>query len=292
MRNKSLFVVVPGETCINNCAYCPGRIAPIKGIPCLTEDSVHYSLCRSDYIRRMEFARDNGCNTLIITGKCEPQQSKTFLEKIGMINNELHKPFPIIEMQTTGTQLTKEYLFFLRANIQVTTIALSLAAFDDKTNNNILGMHEDNYINLASLCETIKQLGLNLRLSIHLTEYFDIYKNNPATLFDDAKKRFHADQLILRKLNAVGTTPQAEWVRNHSASPQTLAEIKNYISQYGRYPMTIEFDRARYSLHGMSVVVDEHGLKEDDDGFNKSYVILRSNGKLYSHWNDEGSLIF
>ena len=33
----------------------------------------------NDYLKRMEFARDNGCNTVMITGTSEPQQNKDFL---------------------------------------------------------------------------------------------------------------------------------------------------------------------------------------------------------------------
>ena len=60
---------------------------------------------KADYAKRLTFARENGCNALTITGQCEPQQNKDFLRKIGLVNQGLKDPFPIVDIQTTGSDV-------------------------------------------------------------------------------------------------------------------------------------------------------------------------------------------
>ena len=46
-----------------------------------------------------------------------------------------------------------------------------------------------------------------------------------------------------------------------------------------------------YSIRGMSVVLDDNCMAKEESTILK-YIILRENGKIYSQWDDEGSLIF
>ena len=91
---------------------------------------------------RLEFARDNGCNVAILTGSSEPQQNRKFLKRFGLTNESLKSPFKCIEMQTTGVLLDDEYLKFLRNEVGVTTISLSLSALNDNVNCEFNGTAE------------------------------------------------------------------------------------------------------------------------------------------------------
>ena len=117
MKIQSLSVVVPNKKCINNCRFCVSRMheSPYKNM--MDENLPFFDLYQRDYIKRLEFARDNGCNTVMLTGNSEPQQNRGFLQAFGTMNNNLDKPFRWIEMQTTGVLLDESYLRVLRNQV-------------------------------------------------------------------------------------------------------------------------------------------------------------------------------
>ena len=71
-----------------------------------------YDLALKDYLKRLEFARNNGCNTLMLTGCTEPQQNRRFLTTFGLLMQLMRNPFEWVEMQTTGVLLDANYLRF------------------------------------------------------------------------------------------------------------------------------------------------------------------------------------
>ena len=72
---------------------------------------------------------------------------------------------------------------------------------------------------------------------------------------------------------------------------KTIEDIKAYVVAKGRHMYTLKFGAKVYSVWGLSaVVVDDCMAVNDSDTLR--YIILRENGKLYCHWDDEGSLIF
>ena len=243
-----------------------------------------------DYVKRLEFARDNGCNTVVLTGNSEPQQNRGFLKIFGTLNNHLSKPFRKIDLQTTGVLLDDEYLRFLRNHVGVNTIALSMSdMFSDGNNAKINGTPEHLAVDIEHLCCEIKRYDFNLRLSLNLT---DVYNNKRAEEIFRRAKELKADQLTFRELYSSGLgTPQDEWIEQHAVSSHVLEEIKQFIRQNGRPLRIMEYGQTLYSVREMSVIVDDDcmstALKEDI-----KYLILRPDCKLYSNWDDKGSLVF
>ena len=47
-----------------------------------------------------------------------------------------------------------------------------------------------------------------------------------------------------------------------------------------------------YSVMGMSTVVDEDCMAKNEEKQSWKYLILRPNCKLYTQWDDKGSLLF
>ena len=74
----------------------------------------HYSFYSDDMRKRLEYARENGCNTCMLTGNNEPQQNKDFLRVFSEINKSLRSPFLNIEMQTSGAYIDAEFLDFFK----------------------------------------------------------------------------------------------------------------------------------------------------------------------------------
>lgn len=290
MKIQSLSVVVPNQKCINNCAFCVSKMHTEDYTNQKEGNDRFYDLYERDYVKRLEFARDNGCNTVVLTGNSEPQQNRGFLKIFGTLNNHLSKPFRKIDLQTTGVLLDDEYLRFLRNHVGVNTIALSMSdMFSDGNNAKINGTPEHLAVDIEDLCCEIKRYDFNLRLSLNLT---DVYNNKRAEEIFRRAKELKADQLTFRELYSSGLgTPQDEWIEQHAVSSHVLEEIKQFIRQNGRPLRIMEYGQTLYSVREMSVIVDDDcmstALKEDI-----KYLILRPDCKLYSNWDDKGSLVF
>jgi hypothetical protein len=289
MKIQSLSIVVPNKKCINNCAFCVAKMQTEDYKNQMDVNLPFYDLYQADYAKRLEFARDNGCNTIILTGNSEPQQNRHFLQMFGTMNANLSNPFRWIELQTTGVLLDEPYLRFLRNHVGVSTISLSISSFDDKQNREYLNAPELLYNNIAELCASIKKYDFNLRLSINLTDAFNKY--SARSIFSKAKQ-LGADQVTFRVLYSSGLdTPQDVWIGNHQASEELVIAIKMFVEAHGKPLEKLEFGAIKYSVDEVSTVIDDDCMSKELKDVAK-YLILRENCKLYSQWDDKGSLVF
>lgn len=252
-----------------------------------------FDLYLKDYLKRLEFARDNGCNTIMLTGNSEPQQNRKFLTYFGMMMQLMQHPFRWIEMQTTGTLIDQNYLRFLRNHVGVNLISLSVSDLNNKQNNAIIHTPEKSQIDLAWLCSNIKRYDFTLRLSLNLTGGFSIYSRDPWYLFKNCKI-LGADQVTLRVLYSSGAgTPQDNWIARNGLHEPHVSIIQKYVEENGRVLGILPHGAVKYSLDGLCVVIDSDCMdkseKLDED---YKYLILQPDCKLYSQWDDKSSLIF
>ncbi len=294
MKAQSLSIVVPNKVCINDCKFCVSRMHTNDYKNQMDENLPFYDLYFNDYIKRLEYAKDAGCDTVMLTGSSEPQQNRHFLMMFGVMMRLLKQPFKSIEIQTTGRNLDENYLRFLRNHVGVSTISLSVASFDDVENNEIIGNNGKQII-LEDLCAKIKKYDFNLRLSINMTKSFDHYfiNNNIENFFLNISKKYQADQVTFRVLytSLSKTTKQDEWIINNQINPDNIKKIKDYIIKNGKKLDILPFGLVKYSINNMSVVLDDDCMSAEAKEIAK-YLILRENCKLYSKWDDQGSLIF
>jgi hypothetical protein len=259
--------------------------------PDMIEDNLaFYDLYMDDYIKRLQFARDNGCNTIMLTGNTEPQQNVNFLKTFGLINKMLQTPFRWIEMQTTGVLLDEPYLRFLRNHVGVSTISISCSSFDNDMNATYNGTREDLKVDLYLLCHMIKKYDFNLRLSLNLTDEFE--QQGISSIMKYAKDTLRADQITFRKFYlSKGNTIQDKWIEEHGASEAFHESIQGYIEEHGEPLERLEYGAIKYSVDGMSTVFDKDCMSQEVKEELK-YLVLRPNAKLYSHWDDPSSLVF
>lgn len=290
MRIQSLSVCVPGKECINKCKFCVSRMHCEEYKNSLDENLPFYDLYRKDYIRRLQFTKDNGCNTVMLTGTCEPQQNRQFLRWFADINNGLQNPFHIIEMQTTGRLLDESYLRFLRNTVGVSTIALSVSSFDIEQNAEFCGMAEP--VQLVNLCGLIKKYDFNLRVCVNLTRAFNEW--SAGKILKYCRETLGADQVTFRELyvkSYESETEQAKWVGINKASDSKLAQINHYVTRHGEPLGILEYGQIKYAINGMSVVIDTDCMAKELSEYYK-YLILRPDCRLYSSWDTKASLIF
>jgi hypothetical protein len=252
----------------------------------IEENLAFYDLYLNDYLKRLAFCRENGCNTVMLTGNAEPQQNKRFLVDFGIMMRLMKSPFPIVEMQTTGVLIDGQYLRFLRNHVGVSTISLSLFSFNDFENQK--ARNSNLPLCISEFCENVKKYDFNLRLSLNLNANFD----GDLELFDKAKM-LGADQVTVRKLyDADDGSPQSAWIKNNRCSDAFYKGLKKRVITEGIKLRSLEYGTTAYSFNGMSVVIDDDCMAKDTRNEALKYLIVRPNGKLYSSWDDPASLIF
>ena len=293
MNIQSLSIVVPTHGCMNQCKFCVSRMHKKEYEDLISLDKCFY---REQYKNRMAFARDNGCNTVMLTGQGEPQQNLEFLGNFAKMNSELAIPFRNIEIQTTGAGFTEYYFNYLN-NIGVTTVSVSVSCLnnDDINSDIINGNHTP--INLKWLCDNIKKHGMNLRLSLNATKWIYLYdepRGGYEPIFEYCSNALNADQVTFRRMYTDGSnTPQTKWIEDNNVKVDAYFKgLNNYIVANGRYLDTLEYGSKRYSVMGMSTVVDEDCMAKSEEKKALKYLILRPNCKLYTQWDDKGSLLF
>lgn len=293
MKIQSLSIVVPNKGCVNHCKFCVAHMVEEDYDNMLDKNNLYWDLYEKDYATRLNFARDNGCNTVMLTGNSEPQQNKEFLRMFGSLNKNrtlVSNPFRVIEMQTTGTMIDNDYLYFLRHHVGVNTISLSISSFDDEENMENNGTKEKLMVRIKELCHAIKKYRFNLRISINMTKYFSYL--GPLETLNYCKKELKADQVTFRVLYESGLGISIDkWIQKNKASDDTIEDIKSFIRNNATPLEKLEFGMTKYSYNEMGIVIDgdcmSKEIKED-----YKYLILRENCKLYSKWDDKGSLIF
>ena len=289
MKAQSVSVVVPAKKCVNNCPFCVSKMHCEQYTNYMDPNDPFFDLRLKDYLKRLEFCRDNGVNTVMLTGNAEPQQNRTFLTFFGMFNQMLRSPFENIEMQTTGTLLDRNYLRFLRNHVGVTTISLSVSSFFSAVNNDIIKPPKD--IDLIELTKLIKEYGFTLRLSLNLSKKLLGDDATAESIFSMAKD-FLADQVTVRILYSSGlNTVQDRWIENNCVKDSLIDDIDYYVREKGNPVRILEYGQTLYDLDEMSVVVDNDCMNTDLKEEMK-YMILREDCKLYSKWDSKASLIF
>lgn len=288
MNIQSLSVVVPTPACINHCKFCVSRQHCGNYKNQMDDNLPFFDLYLKDYMARLEFARSNGCNTVMLTGNSEPQQNRKFLTYFGMMMQMMRDPFQWVEMQTTGVMLDRPYLRFLRNHVGVKVISISLSSFDNNKNAEIITMPKGHKVNLKQLCADIKDYDFTLRLSINLTDAF-------AGLFPEEillnAKHLGADQVTIRGMYSDGKdSPESQWVAKHALDTK---DITDFILSHGTKLGVLPYGAAKYSILGMTTVVDTDCMSKDEQKVeNYKYLILQPDCKLYSQWDDKASIIF
>ena len=285
MKIQSLSIVVPAKKCWNHCPFCVSRMhCENYGESIIGEEQD----LPGAYLDRMRFVRDEGCNAMIITGDTEPQQNMSFIRQV-LYSNRLYlqNPFYNISLQTTGSNLNESDIAGM-ADLGLTTISFSISSFDPDENAEIIGMPEKAKRDLYDVHSWAKRQNLVTRASINLTDAFSKYE--PADYFDWAQMNGF-NQITFRKIYADGDNAQSRWISEHTFPKGRYDAIRDYVISKGVPILRLPFGHIKYSVHGISTVIDDNCMSKDNIDDLK-YAILRPNGHLYCQWDDPGSLIF
>ena len=286
MEVQSLSIVIPAK-CPNRCPFCVSHMNK-ENKKFKRPAKKHMDCLRIS--KRMEFARDNDTNTLMITSTGEALENVYGIIDVLDINRKLSNPFRWIELQTSGVGLLEAIEDHGEWFEDISTISLSVVDIFDRHNNaDIMVMPNGREIDVEFVVKVLKAKGYNVRLSINLTDiYNDVYVIN---IFEKLVE-MGVDQVTFRKLYKSGEeTKQDKWIDENAADETTLKSIINYVKHNGNELERLPFGAMKYSVHGISTVVDDDCMAKEMKNVLK-YMIIREDGKLYTKWDDKGSLIF
>lgn len=291
MQIQSLSVVVPNKGCVNKCPFCVSRMVNSDTYPNLMDiNHPHYDINVREYLKRLRYVADSGCQTIMLTGTSEPQQNKQFLATFALLHQQIGSPFTNIEMQTTGVMLDgdNDYLRFLRNFVGVNTVALSVSSLSDVENRRILGTHYG--LEIPRLCKSLKDYGFNIRICCNLTGRFDPDNDPWSNVLGYLEEECLADQVTFRKMYASdASTQQAQWIKENPFMRED--SLIGYLSLFPTSSATM-YGAGIHDINGMSVIYDEDCMGKNPETNVRKYLILRPNCHLYSQWDSPASLVF
>jgi len=278
---RSMSIMVPTHGCVNSCKFCVSKISQLKDE---YKDLAKEDIFEEEYFKKFKKVSEMGCEYAILTGTGEPIQNKPFLSMIGEMNKSLEKPFKL-EIQTSGVMLNDANLDFLKNEVGVYLISLSVSnMFNDKSNANLVRMHERLKFDLKDLCHRIKSKGFILRLSLNLVNVYNDIK--PAKVVD----RLHelkADQATLRVLwSGKDDNEISRWILSNKVSDTFVEQMEFYCMDRGR---NLGGNYPKYQIGNLTIVIDDDCMAEHSVGEIR-YLILRSDCNLYTRWDTKSSL--
>jgi len=284
MEVQSLSILIPAG-CPNRCPFCVSHMNKEN-----KKFRTNVNIDLDSVKRRMEFARDNGTNTLMITSTGEALENMDYVIHILDINKRLPSPFKWIELQTSGVGLMdciNEYGYSMN---KINTISISVVdIFSSEYNSKWMKMPAGREVDLDELVKFLKERNFNVRISINLT---NIYNNIAVEDLYQRLGELDVDQVTFRKLYLNGNgSKQDNWIEKNKLDYETFNDIIEYVEDNGNALELLPFGAMKYSLNGISTVIDDDCMSKEVRNVLK-YLIIRENGKLYSRWDDKGSLIF
>lgn len=300
MNIQSLSICVPTKNkCVNKCNFCVSRthtnpytdrINKVVHNHMGGDNNAQNTQEYIDYYNRLQFARDNGCNVVVLTGTGEPIQNEKFLDFFSEVNATLDTPFKSIEMQTTGVMLTDEKLAHLR-KIGITTISFSISnIFDNDRNLEFIGCVPHLQFDVFETIKLVKKHDFNLRLSLNLINDYDKYTVEDVIL---RCEELSADQVTFRKLYKSNLNNDIDqWIEKNS-SVGFYDNLVEYVKLNGEFLGYLPFGPKIFDIREMSIVIDDDCMfQEVKDKNTFKYLILRENGRLYFKWETKSSLVF
>lgn len=239
-----------------------------------------------------------GATTVMLTGKGEPtlkaDEVRLYLEK-------LRDHFPLIELQTNGLHAadnvrnkTTHSWYELWYETGLTTIALSIAHWEQEKNQKIFCREGAKHFDLKELVEWLHHLGLSVRLSCVLLKDLVCDSDSVGQLINWARA-WGVEQLTLTPVSKPSATRNPEvskWVKENRLSPRDVDDIHVFLEQEGTVLMELAHGALVYDVHGQNVCLSNCLLHSPlQDGGLIRNLIFYPDGHIRYDWAHEGAVI-
>lgn len=286
--------------CDGHCPFCISRCSNALGIHADSVDKhlIDWSTVMPKFRAACRFAKTAGVTNILLTGRGEPTM---YEDEISRYLVELAPyEFPFIELQTNGINLrnyfhVKEDTGFTgldRLNMWkdkgLTHVAVSIAHWDEKRNNEIYGAKKA--VDLEDLFSELDRFGFSVRTCLVLMkDYVDSVEDvNGVT---NLCKSWGSKQLRIASLGRTSASENsavAQWIDNHL--PEHANDIVDHISANGHYLRTLPHGAPIFDYNGLSVCIADCMPKDNRVG-NGMQPIFWPNGSLTYSWEWKGAVL-
>ena len=273
LQAENLTISVPNKGCNRDCPYCISKITgPVE--------ADFHRMCRNTGKVRT-VAASAGVTSVLFTGKGEPLLAMKELLQL----SAYFRDYPL-ELQTNGILLTAENI-----------LALSDAGF------NTIAISVDSPSQILELEDTaiaINALDIMVRLTVNMTHKFQDIEEGLRAHLIGVCKRFQISQLLLRRLTAPDSYDLAshlpnrttDWIIRNAWGSHKFYLAEKALIKGGRKIRQLSHGVTVYDVEGISVVVSDYCIQEEDQGSDLRSLIFMEDGHLYTKWNSKASRLF
>ena len=283
MKIQTFTIVAGTSLCNARCPFCISQMTPKQGIT-FEEPEVNWL----NFRKACRLAQMHDVTTVLITGKGEPtlypQQITLFLKHLKEFD------FPIIELQTNGLALGREFNKY-KPYLGLNTIAISVVHYNENKNKEIYTGNA-NYPNLENLINNLHQMGFTVRLSVMLLKNFIDSPEEIQKLVDKVRQ-WTVEQLTLRPIDTPKEAENASiytWTKNHELTRGQIFEIDKFLKSNAVKLLTFAHGGVVYDLHGQNVCFT-NGLATRPETDNLRCLIFFPDGHLRYDWQYGGAIL-
>lgn len=315
MKAQSISIQVSNRTrCNGSCKFCISRTTPnTSGL-----DDEETTFCRiGDVVKGLTYAKRLGATHAILTGKAEPTQEPV-RKLVGLIRTCRSHDF-LVDMHTNGFLLSKSYQqeaeYEEKLRIEplldklvvggLTMITLSIAHYDPKINQELMGLK----IDYETLIRKAAGLGLLVRCSLVLAKS-GVYEYNEAAKYIIHMGSLGAHMVVMRELWVPSTFDGKdkgifEWNKKNHVSLFHIeggfrdAALKKRNIDCPIYQLNpLPWGAKVYAMEGC-FDDPEHGVNitfakcdENDAGPVLKSIVHKPNGHGYRNWDFNANILY
>jgi len=285
MKIQTFTVVAGSMACNARCPFCVAKQTPEMGVP-NKEPDVNWR----NFQIGIDLAKAHNVTTALITSKGEATLFPDQLEKFVY---ELGREFPLVELQTNALVVQRMgWAGRLRQMYEdgLTTVAISVAHWDNEINRQIYTPHKAEYPDLASTIHILHAIGLSVRLSVTMNKgIFDSAEDVDRMVW--FAEKYKVEQLTLRPVALAGNSRQGDvrdWTEEHLLTNFQLDSIVNHVEMIGTKVMTLDHGGVVYDYGGQNLcLTDCLTINEESDDLRQ--LIFFPDGALRYDWRYEGA---
>ena len=286
MRTAELSVVPESFVCNANCPFC---ISKQNFDPC--DKRTHIS--ERALVRAIQYAKDCGAQTGIVTGKGEPLCMDPDL--IDSVIRTLRDSFGRVDLHTNGLKLVEmehadfvSYMDHLRS-CGLTNLTLSIAHHHSRLHMESMGITKPVLEPLVRRILTYKNSHpLHVRFACVLAKEY-VGTREQIERYLQFAHEWGADAVIFREMWVSGASPQAKWCRDNFVSKEVVRSLMFDNTQDFKPLMEHPWGWV-YEYKG-KVAVSTGVCDFHEDDFAKSLILLPDN-HLYYLWSSPASRIW
>jgi molybdenum cofactor biosynthesis enzyme MoaA len=287
MKTHTFSIVVGDARCDFNCPYCISKMT-------LSEPTKPNTPTRWDRfdsaMRIVEMAAD-GLVSALLTGKGEPC---LFPHQISAYLSRMEKRFPLVDLQTNGFELAQmpDSILPMWADLGLTLVCVSVAHYDARTSNVIMGAPTSPGYNYWDLVDKIHNAGLACRINCTMVHGGVETGYDVGMLIDKCRDK-GVEQLTIRRVAKPSHTRSCKisgWV-DHNLPAMSEEDLYLHLRDNGgKELLKLPHGASVFDMRGQNVCVG-NCITSTTDPNDIRQIIFFPDGRIAYDWKYPGARI-